>query len=133
MVNLKYLQKLLFLLLMEFSLGFVCACSDDKKEPGNEHDNKTNRIAGKWKDEDKIMILGNDGSYFSDIENQSYSERKGTYSYNEKQNLLTVNVVAIPNQNSAYRNTYIVESLTLSTLVLLYTDGDVEGYYTRVK
>lgn len=33
--------------------------------------------------------------------------------------------------NGAYKQTFIVQTLSASTLVLLYTDGDVEGYYTR--
>lgn len=33
MVNLKYLQKLLFLLVMGFSISVVCACSDEDDGP----------------------------------------------------------------------------------------------------
>lgn len=79
------------------------------------------------------MILGSDGSY--NVTNTSVPNhpqyRKGTYSYNASLNLVTVNVIAVAGQNNAYRDTYIVQRLTSTTLVLLYADGDVEGYYTR--
>lgn len=51
MTNLKYFQKLFFLLVMGFSLSLVCACSDDKKdEPVDEPDEeKTLGITGTWR------------------------------------------------------------------------------------
>lgn len=45
--------------------------------------------------------------------------------------LVSLYLIIIPGKNSAYRITYIVQTLTSSTLVLLDTDGDVKGYYTR--
>ena len=103
------------------------ACSNDEKES----DDIT--IAGKWADGHKIMELGKNGSYHSYRDNgDQYSHREGNYSYNPNQSLMIVNVPASSkNGNGAYSETLIVQTLTNSTLVLLYTDGDVEGYYTR--
>lgn len=92
-------------------------------------------IVGTWYDETSLttLVLGSDGSY--NLKNTSIpglpQYRKGTYSYNASQQLLSINVVAVEGENSAYQKTYIVQTLTESTLVLLYMDGDVEGYYTR--
>lgn len=96
----------------------------------SKNDDEDNLIVGTWVDGSKTLTLGSDGSYYSSVSTPPQS-RKGTYSYNPDQKLLTVNVVAVAGQNGAYKQTYIVQTLTSSTLVLLYTDGDVEGYYTR--
>ena len=49
MTNLKYLQKLFFLLVMGFSLSFICACGDDEEDepvqnPNEEITNPTDSI-----------------------------------------------------------------------------------------
>lgn len=108
--------------------GFV-SCNDGDED--NE-DNKVS-IVGTWVDGSTTMTLGSNGSYnLTDTSVPGITQyRKGTYSYNSSQSLLTVNVVAIAGQNNAYKQTYIVQTLSSSTLVLLYTDGDVAGYYTR--
>lgn len=121
-----FLSWMTVLVVTFVSIGFA-SCGDDDDENGG------NSIVGTWVDGTTTMILGRDGSYnltdtsFPDITQR----RKGTYSYNPSQGLLTVNVVAVAGQNSAYQRTYIVQTLTATTLVLLYTDGDVQGYYTR--
>lgn len=113
------------LLISGIVLTFV-ACGDDDNE---------NSIVGTWIAGNKTMQLGNNGSYYLYYGNNptgSESQyRKGTYSYNAGQGLMTVNIQDVPDHNSAYQRTYIVQTLTATTLVLLYTDGDVEGYYTR--
>lgn len=108
----------------------ITFASCDKKE--NYVDNEIS-IVGKWVDGHKIMELGKDGSYHSYQDNgDQYSHREGTYSYNPAQSLFVVNVPAsTKNGNSAYTRTLIVQTLTRTTLVLLYTDGDAQGYYTR--
>jgi len=119
--------KFLFSLILSlfFSLTFV-ACGDDDYD---------NNIMGTWVDGNKTMQLGSNGSYYlyyGNNPNGSESQyRKGTYSYNAGEGLMTVNIQEVPNHNSAYQRTYIVQTLTETTLILLYTDGDVEGYYTR--
>lgn len=105
------------------SVCFASCSSDDDEKTG---------IVGTWVDGSTTMVLGSDGSYnLTDTSYDSITQyRRGTYSYNSKQGLLTINVVA-SGQNNAYQQTYIVQTLTATTLVLLYTDGDVQGYYTR--
>lgn len=104
-----------------------CGSDDDSKEKNDVS------IVGTWVDGSTTIVFGSDGSYnLTDISVPSITQyRKGKYSYNASQNLLTINVQAVTGQNGAYQQTYIVQTLTSTTLVLLYTDGDVEGYYTR--
>jgi hypothetical protein len=106
----------------------ITSCGDDDDNGGGKIS-----IVGTWVDGTTTMKLGSDGSYnLTDTSVSGIPQyRKGSYSYNSNQNLLTVNVSAVAGQNSAYQQNYIVQTLTASTLVLLYTDGDVEGYYTR--
>lgn len=121
----KLVSRMLILMVCLFSL---IACGDDDEG----HDGRIS-IVGTWIDGSKTMKLGSDESYYlTDTSIPDIPQyRKGTYSYNSSLNIFTVNVVAVAGQNSAYRRTYIVQTLTASTLVLLYEDGDVEGYYTR--
>lgn len=120
----KQLKALMLLLIAaSFSLTLP-SCGGDDDEPGS---NSTS-IAGTWIDGEDTLTLGRDGSY----REEGYGQyRIGTYSYNPANSLMTVNVKAIAGMNSAYQQTYIVQTLTSTTLVLLYTDGDVKGYYTR--
>lgn len=118
-----YAKKLIVLSII---LALVLSLSSCSKE-------ENSLIVGTWVDGSTTMVLGSDGSY--NLTNTSIpglpQYRRGTYSYNPSQQLLSINVVAIEGENSAYQNVFIVQTLTESTLVLLYTDGDVEGYYTR--
>ena len=125
--KMEKLQKYLMLLLVTtLSLTFT-ACSDDD-EPSTDNLSETNSIVGKWVDGDQILTLGKDGSYREDGSLGQY--RIGTYSYNHNTSIMTVKVEAIAGMNSAYSTNYIVQTLSATTLVLLYTDGDVKGYYT---
>lgn len=120
----KYINYTVMLIAL-LAMGFTfTSCEDDKEDDGIS-------IVGKWVDGHKIMELDKNGRYYSYYDNDS-QKREGTYSYNANQSLMIVNVPASSkNGNSAYQNTYIVQTLTKTTLVLLYTDGDVQGYYTR--
>lgn len=100
----------------------MTSCSDD------DSDNSPS-IVGRWVDGDETLTLGKDGSYRLDSTDGQY--RVGTYSYNPSTSLMVINVKAVPGMNGAYQQTLIVQTLTSTTLVLMYTDGDVEGYYTR--
>lgn len=131
MKKVNTMKWLSFFLIAILSVGFM-ACSNDDDDDDIEAGKIS--IVGTWTDGAYTTVtFGNDGSYNS--VNTSVSDipqyRTGTYSYNANQSLLTVNVKAVANQNSAYQRTYIVQTLTKSTLVLLHTDGEVEGYYTR--
>ena len=110
------------------SITFI-SCGDD------DGMNSSVSIVGNWTTGNKTLQLGRNGSYYSYLgSNPTGSEsqyRKGTYSYNLSLKLMVVNIEAVANHNSSYTNTYIVQTLTENTLVLLYKDGDVEGYYTR--
>lgn len=86
-------------------------------------------IVGTWADGDIVLSLGKDGSYR--MEDSQGQLRLGSYSYNSSTQLMTVNIKALAGSNTAYKETFIVQTLTSSTLVLLYTDGSVQGYYTR--
>lgn len=114
------------MMVVMFSVGLT-ACGDD-----SESDDEVT-IAGKWVYGHKILELGKSGSYHEyDDNGDQYSHREGSYSYNADQSLMIVNIPASSkNGNQAYSQTYIVYTLTKTTLVLLYTDGDTKGYYTR--
>lgn len=115
------MKKILTIILCTMFIGIAFSCDDSSDD--------SEGIAGTWVDGSQIMTLGKDGSYRYDGDLGQY--RLGKYSYNADQKLMTVNVKAIEGMNGAYQQTYIVQTLTSTTLVLLYTDGDVEGYYTR--
>ncbi|MGN0223677.1 MAG: hypothetical protein ACI4AM_06595 [Muribaculaceae bacterium] len=124
----KILKYLMLLLVTTLSFTFT-ACSDDDDEPDNSTVAGTNSIVGKWVDGDQILTLGKDGSYREDGSLGQY--RIGTYSYNANAATVVVDIKAIAGNNSAYQNTYFVQTLTSTTLVLLYPDGDVKGCFTR--
>ncbi len=115
----------MLLLITTFSLTFVSCGGDDDDEPGV---NKIS-IVGTWGDNYGTITFGKDGSYREDSNDGQY--RIGTYSYNSNTSTVAVNVKAIAGNNSAYQRTYLIQTLTSSTLVLLYTDGDVKGYFSR--
>lgn len=120
--------KLLFVFISMIMCVFACGSDNDDTPKDNN-----SGIVGTWEDGSTSVTFGSDGSYnLVDTSVPNIPQyRKGTYSYNETQKLLVVNVVAVQGQNGAYQQTFIVQTLTATTLVLLYTDGDVEGYYTR--
>jgi len=119
--------------LLVIILVFTFTSCDKDDDENNNIDNVT--IVGEWQDGTTTLKFGSDGSYLlTDRSIPTHIQyRRGTYSYNSKQGLLSINVKAVPNENGAYQQTLIVQTLTKSTLVLLYTDGDVEGYYERIK
>lgn len=121
--------KILSMMLVAMVLPLMVACGDDD----NGGINNKVTIVGTWVDGSTTMTLGSDNSYY--LVNASVpgitQYRKGTYSYNANQGIMTVSVVAVEGQNGAYQQTYIVQTLTSTSLVLLYLDGTAEGYYTR--
>ncbi|MGM9861093.1 MAG: hypothetical protein ACI30W_00710 [Muribaculaceae bacterium] len=120
----KLLKYMMLLFVATLSLTFAsCSDNDDDDPQGGAS------IVGKWVDGETTLTFGSDGSYREDGSLGQY--RIGTYSYSAASSLLFVDVVAIEGMNSAYRQTYVVQTLTSSTLVLLYTEGDVKGRYTR--
>lgn len=125
----KNLFRLMALMMVAMlTIGFTSCSKDDD-------DDDSASIVGTWVDDSwggtKTMILGSNGSYSSTIKD-SYGtrDRNGTYSYNPTQGTMVVNVKAGA-YNNPYQQTYIVQTLTAKNLVLMYTDGDIEGYYTR--
>jgi len=124
----KVLKKVWLLPLFIIAVMSCCvlaSCGDDDKD---EPDGSSS-IVGQWVDGEQTLTFGKDGSYREDGSLGQY--RIGSYSYNPSTQLLAVNIKAIEGMNSAYQQTYIVQTLSSATLVLLYTDGDVKGYYTR--
>lgn len=121
----KLLEWLMVLLIPLFSLT-ITSCGDDNDEPNNQ----SASIVGTWVDEDVTLKLGKDGSYREDGYMMG-QYRIGTFSYNPNTSLMSVSIKAIEGMNNAYQDTYIVQNLTSTTLVLLYKDGDVKGFYTR--
>ena len=121
-IALKKLLNLPILICLIICCSAVTSCSDESTE-------SPSLIIGQWSDSYGVITFGKDGSYREDGSLGQY--RIGTYSYNPSLQLLTVNVKAIEGMNSAYQTTYIVQTLSSTTLVLLYTDGDVKGFYTR--
>lgn len=115
----------MLMLVATFSLTFVSCGGDDNDESSF---NKAS-IVGTWGDSYGTITFGKDGSYRENGYDGQY--RIGTYSYNSSTSTVVVNVKAIAGNNSAYQNTYLVQTLTSTTLVLLYLDGDVKGYFTR--
>lgn len=113
------------LMVVFMSIGII-SCNDNEDDKGVS-------IVGTWVNGTTTIKFGSDGSY--NLTNTSVPSipqyRKGSYSYNPEQKLLAINVIAIEGNNGAYQDVYIVQTLTETTLVLLYPDGDVEGYYTR--
>lgn len=121
----KWLISILFPL---FSVT-LSSCSDDKSEDEPGHEASVS-IVGTWiENEESSITFGQNSSYREDGMFGQY--RTGTYVYNPATSMLFVDIKAVPGMNSAYQNSYIVQSLTKTTLVLSYTDGDIKGYYTR--
>lgn len=122
------MKKFSFLLiLLAFCVSFASCSKDETKDEPN---GGSVELAGTWVDGDEIMVLGKNGSYRWGADESFRQYRMGTYAYNSKLGLLVINFEAT-SFNNAYQDTYIVQTLTSTTLVLLYTDGDVEGFYTK--
>lgn len=122
------------------SVFFVsCGGGDDDSNSGYSGSGNVGvSISGTWYNSaaDETMILGKDGSYYSylgkDKTGPNSQYRKGTYSYNSAQGLFVENIVEGGDMKpGGYQRTLIVQTLTSNTLVLLYLEGDVQGYYTR--
>lgn len=120
-----YRHLLMVMLAAVMSLG-LAACGDDND---NEPQDSAVSIVGKWADGDFVLTFSRDGSYREDASYGQY--RIGTYSYSPETSLLAINVKAIPGMNSAYKDIYVVQTLSATTLVLMYTDGSIKGYFTR--
>jgi len=118
-MNKKLLHTLSMLLLAMVAFTFT-ACSDED-EMG-----EAAGIVGKWRDGNKTLLFEKNGNFSSEIETTPVQQRTGTYSYNPTLGNLVINT------SESSREVYNVQTLNATTLVLLYTDGDVEGFYTRV-
>ena len=118
-MNNKLLHTLSMLLLAMVAFTFT-ACSDED-EMG-----EAAGIVGKWRDGNKTLLFEKNGNFSSEIETTPVQQRTGTYSYNPTLGNLVINT------SESSREVYNVQTLNATTLVLLYTDGDVEGFYTRV-
>lgn len=104
----------------------MVACGDDDDKSSGPS------ITGEWVSGDTRLYFGSDGSYSEDnTSSYIFQYRSGTYSYNAAQSILVLDVKASLGQNDAYTQTLIVQNLTSTSMVLLYTDGDVRGVYTR--
>lgn len=126
------MKKMFLILSLVFITSFV-SCDKGNK---NTDDNRIT-ISGKWgrTNSDETMTLGANGSYYSElgVGTNYYQYRKGRYVYNDVQSTLVVDIDAVPGQNSAYTSTYLVQTLTETTLVLVDIDGDLDSYYyTRI-
>ncbi len=122
-------QHITLLIAFIATMAIFCfpSCGDDDKDEPN-----SSSIVGKWVDgDDNTITFGKDGSYREDSPNSMGQYRIGSYSYSPSTKLLVVNIRAIEGMNNAYQNTYIVQTLNATTLVLLYKDGDTKGFYTR--
>lgn len=120
--------RLLFLFTCVLLSCTIMASCGDNGEDDPQQGNVAS-IVGKWVDGEDTITFGSNGSYREDGSLGQY--RIGTYSYNPTSSLLVTDIKAVAGMNSAYQQTYIVQTLTATNLVLLYTDGDVKGYYTR--
>lgn len=118
-MNNKLLHTLSMLLLA--MVAFTFSACNDEDEWG-----ESTGIVGKWRDGNKTLLFEKNGNFSSEIETTSERQRTGTYSYNPTLGNLVINT------SESSREVYNVQTLNATTLVLLYTDGDVEGFYTRV-
>ncbi len=118
-MNNKLLHTLSMLLLAMVAFTFT-SCSDED-EMG-----EAAGIVGKWRDGNKTLLFEKNGNFSSEIETTPVQQRTGTYSYNPTLGNLVINT------SESSREVYNIQTLNATTLVLLYTDGDVEGFYTRV-
>ena len=118
-MNNKLLYTLSMLLLAMVAFTFT-ACSDED-EMG-----EAAGIVGKWRDGNKTLLFEKNGNFSSEIETTPVQQRTGTYSYNPTLGNLVINT------SESSREVYNVQTLNATTLVLLYTNGDVEGFYTEL-
>ena len=118
-MNNKLLHTLSMLLLAMVAFTFT-SCSDED-EMG-----EAAGIVGKWRDGNKTLLFEKNGNFSSEIETTPVQQCTGTYSYNPTLGNLVINI------SESSREVYNVLTLNATILVLLYTNGDVEGFYTRV-
>ena len=129
MKELKYLQKLFFLLLMAFSLSFACvACGDDEDdEPFEEPQEETGGLVGTWwcdhryGQETDTYTFNADGTYSWKC--QGYGSEQGNYAYNHTLYTLTLST-------TGRTRLYTIVTLEDSYFVMLDQDG---GTYTYRK
>lgn len=122
---LRWSQMSIFIICLTLNSVVISCGNDNNGDPNGNYYS----IVGQWGDEYETLTFNKDGSYREDGSLGQY--RIGTYSYNSSSSLLVVNIKAIAGMNSAYQTTYIVQTLSSRNLVLMYTDGDVKGFYTR--
>lgn len=125
----QIMKKNLFNWIAMMMMVIVCvgfaSCSK-----GGDSEGEGVSIVGEWVDNNTTLVFKKDGSYYRSSGANDPTPQSGTYSYNPAQSTLVVNVKAT-DWNNAYQRTYVVQTLTATTLVLMYTDGDVMGYFTR--
>lgn len=103
-------------------IACLMSCSDDPDSS----------IVGKWGNATETVTFSKNGDYrYENTSGGFYQYRKGSYTYNKKQNLLVVNIDAVSGNNGAYTDKYLVQTLTSSTLVLINMDSGSTYYYTK--
>lgn len=96
----------------------------------NEPDSK--QIVGTWVSSYGTLELSKNGDYYwSYSYGGIYQYRRGHYSYNSSQKLLTVDIDAVAGNNYAYTTTYLVQTLNSTNLVLVDIETGDTTYYTR--
>lgn len=124
-------------------LGFsACGDPDDNDGGGGN-----SGLVGTWKRDlgsgsSETLTLGSDGSYNSRTYDpamtiggkwypSSTQIRKGSYSYNDANKLMVVNIIEASGSNRAYTITYLVHTLEATKLVLIDTSYGDTYYYSR--
>ena len=129
MSELKYLQRLLFLLAMAFSLSFACvACGDDEDdEPIEEPKEEAGGLVGTWwcdhhyGQATDTYTFNADGTYAWIC--QGYDSEQGNYAYNYTLYTLTLST-------TGRTRLYTIVTLEEAYFVMLDQDG---GTYTYKK
>ena len=117
-------KNLIFVMSVIAFCLFAClmSCSDDPDS----------NIVGKWGNATETVTFSKNGDYrYENTSGGFYQYRKGRYTYNKKQNLLVVNIDAVAGNNGAYTDTYLVQTLNSSSLVLIDVETGSTYYYTK--
>lgn len=122
-----YLHLLAIMMVALLSIG-VTSCKDDDPDESviidsgeeKEPQTKSSLLIGTW-DGSFNLILRTDGSCKLTYRNSKVVDI-GTYSYNESQNILVI-MIDNPGESRITR-TFVVQTLTQTTLVLIESDGD---------